>query len=255
MSDDTPTQRYPVGGEPVPPAGGVPPAVPPQGDGVPPAADPVPTPATTPLADPMAATTPMPDPASDAPTERFVPPPPPPVVPAGAGSDDLPPKKGKGLLITLISIGAALLLALIILLIILFTRGGEPTPTSSPSVSSPSPTPSETTPSPTPSETEAPPVVPGPAIASYTAAPTTVDCTAGGAQPVHFTWSTTGTTLWFGVGTNDASAEPFGTFPTTHEMDFNYQCGQTGAQQRYTITVQGENGEKTSQTIVIQETS
>ena len=57
---------------------------------------------------------------------------------------------------------------------------------------------------------------------------------------MHFTWSATGTTLWFGVGTDDASAEPFGTFPTTHEMDFNYQCGQDGAQQRYTITVQGE---------------
>ena len=97
--------------------------------------------------------------------------------------------------------------------------------------------------------------MPGPAIASYSAAPTTVDCAGVATATFHVAWQATGTTLWFGVGTNDASAEPFGTFPLNHEMDFNYQCGQPDSQQRYTITVQGENGEKTSQTIVVQETA
>jgi hypothetical protein len=37
-------------------------------------------------------------------------------------------------------------------------------------------------------------------------------------------------------------------------MEFNYQCGQAEKQQLYTITVQGENGEKASQSVIIRET-
>ena len=227
MSDDTPTQRFP---EP----NGTSPTTP-----VPP----------TPPAGPTSPTAPV---GNDAPTQRFEPPAPP-TTPGATGTGDEPPKKSKALLITLISIGAALLIAIILLLIWLFASG-QPTPshtTASPSIT-PSETPTET-PSASASPSE-PPAAAGPAIANYSAAPTTVDCTGVTSVPVHFAWQATGTTLWFGVGTDDASAEPFGTFPLNNEMDFNYQCGQTDAQQRYTITVQGENGEKISQTIVIRET-
>ena len=232
MSDDTPTQRYPVGGEPVPPVDATPPA---------------------PEADPAAAGTPAPDPAADAPTETLVPPPPPRGAVDQTTGDEPPKKRSKALMITLICIGSALLLALIILLIVLLTSEGTTEPTPSPAPSSPSPTPSAT-PSPTPTKTEEPPAAAAPSIATYSVDKTQVDCAGGGTVGVTFVWQTTGTTLWFGVGTNDASAEPFGTFPTTHTLPFNYQCGQTDSQQRYTITVQGENGDKISQTLVIRET-
>ena len=216
MSDDTPTQRYPVGGEPVPPAGATPPAS---------------------EADAAAAGTPAPDPAADAPTETLVPPPPPPGAVDQTTGDEPPKKRSKALMITLICIGSALLLALIILLIVLLTSEGTTEPTPSPAPSSPSPTPSAT-PTPTPTKTEEPPAAAAPSIATYSVDKTQVDCAGGGTVGVTFSWATTGVTLWFGVGTDDAKAEPFGTFPPTHTIDFDYQCGQPDLQQRYTITVE-----------------
>jgi hypothetical protein len=238
MSDDTPTQRYPAGGEPVPPAGANPPGA---------------EPPTAPLPDegasPTGATEPL-APDAEAPTELFAPPPPPPGTPGTGAGDEPPEKKSKALLITLISIGAALLLAIIILLILLFTGDGdEPEPTATPTSESPTPTPT-----PTPTQTEEPPPLPGPAIASFTGDPTSVDCSGGGTVPVDFSWATTGTALWFAPDLPDASAGG-APFPTTSTQTFNYECGQTGAQRIYTITVQGENGEKASQSVVIRETS
>jgi hypothetical protein len=237
MSDDTPTQRYPAGGEPVPPAGANPPGA---------------EPPTAPLPDegasPTGATEPL-APDAEAPTELFAPPPPPPGTPGTGAGDEPPEKKSKALLITLISIGAALLLAIIILLILLFTGDGdEPEPTATPTSESPTPTPT-----PTPTQTEEPPPLPGPAIASFTGDPTSVDCSGGGTVSVSFAWETTGTTLWFGEGAGDVSSTG-GTFPTTATQASNYACGAPNAQRLFSITVQGENGEKASQSVIISET-
>jgi hypothetical protein len=156
-----------------------------------------------------------------------------------------------------------LLLALIGVLIWFATSSGTPqaSPTAT-SSASPSPTPTATesespTPSPTPTETTAPPPpAPADVITSYTSSTQAVDCTGqgGGSVPVTFSWATTGTQLWFGVGTDDAHAEPYGDFPLNYTMDFDYQCGQPDQQQRYTVTVQRTDGTFQSETIVIRET-
>jgi hypothetical protein len=256
MSDDTPTQRYPEGFPPPGgPGGGT-------GDG------------TTPPTAPTTPNEPQPAASDDLPTERFsaagtvppaatVPPagtPPyaaaPPTVPPAAGPPTTtpPPKNNKGLIITLSIIGGVLLLLVIGLLIWIGVSGSpdpEPTPTDTPSAT---PTPTETpTPTPTPTETTAPP--PANVITSFTASTETADCTAavGGSVPVTFSWATTGVQLWFGVGTDDAKAEPFDTFPLNDTIDFDYQCGQPDLQQRYTITVERTDGSTQSQTIVIRE--
>jgi hypothetical protein len=212
-------------------------------------------------------------PLADAPTERFaaagagaaasVPPasvPPggtPP--PAGRTGDD--ERRSRGLIIGLAIAGGVLLLALIALLIWLATSQtpvAEPTESPTPSASaseSPSPSP---TPTPTPTETEEPPPPPPPAdaIASFTASAEQVDCTAAGGTsvPLTFSWAATGNRLWFGVGTDDASAAPFAEYPLNYTMDeVPYQCGQPGLQQRYTITVERTDGSHESKTLIIRE--
>ena len=253
MSDDTPTQRYPDG---FPPPGGRPPGEPEQ---------------------------PEPSPLADAPTERFaspdaaptapVPPAaaamPPAAVPAAPPTGTPPPpgpttdeeRRGRGLVIGLAIAAGVLLLALIALLIWLATaQNPAVVPTSSPT---PSTTPSATpepspTPTPTPSQTEEPPPPPPPAdaIANFTASTEQVDCTAAGGTsvPLTFSWAATGNRLWFGVGTDDASANPYSEYPLNYTMDdVSYQCGQPGQQQRYTITVERTDGSKESKTIIIRE--
>jgi hypothetical protein len=250
MSDDTPTQRYPEG---FPPPGGRP-------------------------GEPGSEQTPHePSPLADAPTERFdaagtVPPAAGTVPPAGAApaagtvppaaSDDDGRRKQRGVIIGLAIAAGVLLLALIGVLIWLAVSAGSPavTPTGSPT---PSDTPSESPePSPTPTETETtppPPPEPENVISNFTASTEQVDCTGqgGGSVPLVFSWATTGVTLWFGIGTDDANANPYSTFPlnyTTSDADgIAYQCGQPGQQQRYTITVKRSDGTFQSQTIIIRE--
>ncbi|AYF96970.1 hypothetical protein D7I47_01005 [Protaetiibacter intestinalis] len=72
-------------------------------------------------------------------------------------------------------------------------------------------------------------------------------------MPVTFSWATTGETLWFGIGTDDARSDPYGEFPLNYTTDIDYQCGQPGAQQRYTITVLRADGSTQSETIIIRE--
>jgi hypothetical protein len=201
----------------------------------------------------------MPAPGEDAPTELLGGPPVPPVDGDGTPpTEDDDARKRRRNLIILASIGGALLLALIIVIILLLTRGGaEPGPTPTPTTSSasptPTPTPTETpTPTPTPTETVPPPLPPASLITSYTSSTTSVDCSGGGPVPVTFSWSATGDTLWFGVGTENAKDEPYDTFPLNYTMDFDYQCGQESGSQMYTITVQS-GGEIESKTIVISE--
>lgn len=272
MSDDTPTQRYPEG---FPPPGGPKPG---EGDAQPAAsnadvpterfdalgADAEPTPAVEPAA-PTAATIPLVEPVADAGAV------PPAAVPPGAttASGD-GERRGKGLIIALASLAGVLLIALIALLI--WLANSNPPPAGDPSETpSATPTPSETaseTPSatPTPSETpeetpsaEPPPPPPPPAgaITSYSASTTSVDCSGGGPVPLTFSWAATGTRLWFGIGTDNASNQPFAEFPlvytTTAADGIAYQCGQPGGQQRYTITVEKSDGTYESKTIIIRE--
>lgn len=253
MSDDTPTQRYPEG-------------FPPPGGSRPPQPEPTPQPSA--------------DPIAELPTERFdaatpavgVPPsatglppaatiPPAGAVPPGAPGDD-GGRRQRGLIIGLIVAAGVLLLALIGVLVWLAVSG-SPTaaPTETPTASAtPSETPTPTpTPTPAPSETEEPPPPPPPpaeAIASFTASLEQVDCTASGGEPVPltFSWAASGARLWFGVGTDDAKANPFSEYPLNYTMDdVSYQCGQPGQQQRYTITVERSDGGTESKTLIIRE--
>ncbi len=279
MSDDTPTQRYPEG---FPPPGGKQPGG--TGpDGTQPGAD-QPGPAE-------------PSPLADAPTERFAAPTPAPqpgpgpvhepatipladatpadvppgAVPPGTVPPAATPPEGesskRGLIIALSVIAGVLLLALIGLLIWIAVGAGSPNPAPTETETpSPTPTASETpsaspTPTPTPTETT-PPAPPAPAdvITSFTASTQQVDCTGqtGSSVPLTFSWATTGTRLWFGVGTDDAKAAGIGEFPTTYtttpEDGISYQCGMPDKQQRYTITVERPDGSLQSETIVIRET-
>lgn len=199
--------------------------------------------------------------ATDTPTEMLVPPNEPPAEdPAGAASAD----KSKRTLIILLTVGGALLLAVLILLIVLLTRptgtppAPSPTPTASSATPTPTPTPTETptatpTPTPTPTATADPPPAPPSPISVFTASDTSVDCTSVSSVTVQFSWAATGQTLWFGVGTDNAKAEPYSDFPLNYTLDFDYQCGQPSGQQKYTITVESSGGDLTSKTIIIKE--
>lgn len=256
MSDDTPTQRYPEG---FPPAGSNPPVPP---------AEPTPTAPTAPDGlFPSAAS----EGVADAPTERFAAPatipPATAVPPAGPPASATPPTSGnggnnRGLIITLAVLAGVLLLALIGVLIWIAVAGGSPAPEPTATGSNtPSPTPTESespTPTPTPTETTAPP--PANVITSFTGSTSSVDCTGqgGGSVPIVFSWVTTGTNLWFGIGTDDAFENPYAKFPTTYTTTdadgIAYQCGQPEQQQSYTITVQRSDGSFQSQTLIVKET-
>ena len=226
MSDDTPTRRYPDG---FPPADGA------SGAG-----------------------------SQDAlPTERFAAPGT--EMPAGAPPDGppsapAPPSGSDGsqrrLVIALAVIGGVLLLAVIGLLIWIGVSSAGPAPVESPTPSaetpSPEPSPSET-PSPEPSETAPPP--PTNVIVSFTASTEAVDCAEDvSSVPVTFSWATNASTVWFGVGTDDAKLAPYDSYPGNHTLtDFPYQCCQPGGQQSYTISADRTDGSTQSQTIIVRE--
>lgn len=196
--------------------------------------------------------------SDDTPTERFTAP----TAPTPVAADDEP--RSRTLLYVLIGVGAALVVAIIILLIVLATRGtttpeakDTPAPSASPTptLTSPSPTP---TPTPSVSETEEaapppPPPAPSGPIESFTVDETSVDCDGNSSVTVHFAWKADGIGLWFGVGVNDAEAAPYAQYELEDELDFDYQCGQSSGQQKYTITVKSSGGVKTSQSIIITE--
>lgn len=195
--------------------------------------------------------------SDDTPTQRFD------AAGEPAPSEEvLEERKSRRLIIILASIGGALLLGVIVLLVVLLTRGGgAPGPTASPTTSptpgptpsaspSPSPTPA---PPPTPTTDPTPPPAPPSPIQSFDVDSTTVDCSGGGPVPMQFSWVATGETLYFGVGTDNAKNAPYGTYPLIYTLDIDYQCGQPGGQQRYTITVEQPNGDVTSDTITVSE--
>lgn len=191
-------------------------------------------------------------------------------LPAPAGAAAPAADTSRRTIIILLSVGGALLLAVAILLVVLLGRG---TPTPAPVGSetpSASPTPTETrpSPSPTPSETEedgdddngggnsgngGKNETSNGAIASFEASTAKVDCSNGGSVPVHFEWQADGVNLWFGIGTDNAKTAPYGSYNLVDELDVNYQCGQSGKQQRYTVTVELANGDINSATLIIKE--
>lgn len=175
----------------------------------------------------------------------------------------------KKLLITLIAVGGALLIALIVVLVLLFGQGGSgpqaaPTDSATPSDT---PEPSDT-PSDTPSPTATTPTEPDPApepdppapppapsdIISYTVSKSTVDCSSGNPVTITFHWNTTGDSVSFGVGTDFADAQPYETdLPAVGGRTIDYQCGQSGAQQKYAIAVFHNGQVIARQTMIVKE--
>jgi hypothetical protein len=112
------------------------------------------------------------------------------------------------------------------------------------------------TPEPTPSETEEPPPPPPPSdIVSYTVSKKTVDCSSNNPVPITFNWNTTGESVSFGVGTDFADSQPYESgLPPVGGRTIDYQCGQSGNQQKYSIAVFHNGSVIARQTIVVKET-
>ena len=200
--------------------------------------------------------------SDDTPTERY-----PdgfsPAEPVSAPADDEPDPRTRTLITVLAIVGSVLLLIVIGLLLWIALRGsGEATPpvaTDTETSASPTPTVSDTpsatpsaTPSPTPTET-LPPPPPEHAIGAFLADPTTVNCSGVSSVTVTFVWVASGTKAWFGVGTTDASLQPYEEVALEAEYPFEYQCGQATKQQIYTLTVLTDDGEKEHASVTIRE--
>lgn len=174
-------------------------------------------------------------------------------------------KQKRGLLIALIAVAGAILVALIVLIVVLVggqgddTAGPAPVPTATESESpepeeteSPEPTDEPTEePAASPSATAAPPPPPqSPSFATFTG-PNRATCPdTSGSVAITWSWSSTNAVnAWFGIGTNNAKAEPFEQVPTTATYTFNYQCSE--ASQRYTVTLEDSAGRLTHKTVEI----
>jgi cytoskeletal protein RodZ len=200
--------------------------------------------------------------SDDTPTQRFEQPTTPLPQAAGTVATDPAERQNRGMLIALIAIVAAVLVALIVVIVLLVgnanSNSAQPLPDNTASESaSPEPTESESPepsdepseePSASPSTPPAPPQSPsfatfiGPSVASC---PDTT-----GAVAITWSWSSTNAVnAWFGIGTNNAKAEPFESVPTTATYTFNYQCSE--ASQRYTVTLEDSAGRLTHSTVII----
>ena len=183
---------------------------------------------------------------------------------ADAGHETPAEKQKRGLLIALIAVAAAILIALIVLIVVLVGNARDdsagpvaaPTPTESTTpepTDSASPEPSDepsAEPSTSPSATTAPPPPPpqSPSFATFSG-PNRATC-PDTSSSVAITWSwssTNAVAAWFGIGTNNAKAEPFESVPTTATYTFNYQCSE--ASQRYTVTLEDSAGRLTHKTV------
>jgi cytoskeletal protein RodZ len=204
--------------------------------------------------------------SDETPTERFEPPTAP--LPQGAGGEasavttetEGPDRR---MLIALIAIAAAILVALVVLIVVLVGNAGSNTAQPGPEITaseseSPEPTPTETEspepsvePSTEPSATTAPPPpAQSPSFATFTGPDRATCPDTSSAVAITWTWSSTNAVnAWFGIGTNNAKAEPFESVPTTATYTFNYQCSE--ASQRYTVTLEDSAGRLTHKTVEI----
>lgn len=209
--------------------------------------------------------------SDDTPTERFHPPTTPlpatdtAAVGATATTAAAPGQQKRGVIIALIAIAGAILIALIVLIAVLVGNAGQndalPGPINTPSES---PTPDETEspepsvepsdePSESPSASTAPPPPAPPQSPSFAtfSGPSAAACPdESSSLAITWSWSSTNAVnAWFGIGTNNAKAEPFESVPTTATYTFNYQCSE--ASQRYTVTLEDSSGRLTHKTVVI----
>jgi cytoskeletal protein RodZ len=200
--------------------------------------------------------------SDETPTERFEPPTAP-LLSADSSTGAPEEKQKRGLLIALIAVAAAILLALIVLIVVLVsgqgddTAGPAPVPTATESLEpeeteSPEPSDEPTEePAASPSATTAPPPPPqSPSFATFSG-PNRATC-PDTSSSVAITWSwssTNAVAAWFGIGTNNAKAEPFESVPTTATYTFNYQCSE--ASQRYTVTLEDSAARLTHKTVEI----
>ncbi len=214
--------------------------------------------------------------SDDTPTERFDAPTEPLPRAEGAEADSSAPaeaeadeRQKRGMLIALLAVGGAILIALIVLIVVLLGNAQSddagPVPEFT-TTESPTPTPTETeTPEPSvepsdepsvgPSATSAPPPPPpqSPSFATFNG-PHKATC-PDTSSSVEITWSwSSGNAVnaWFGIGTNNAKAEPFESVPTTATYTFNYQCSE--ASQIYTVTLEDSSGRLTHKTVTVSRT-
>jgi hypothetical protein len=191
---------------------------------------------------------------------------------AGAGAGSIPParahvssqpaegeRKSRALLFWLIGLGAALLIAVIVLLAMFF-NGQDNTPVATATATpTETPTPSQT-PTPTQEPTEEPTPTPTPteepaAAPSFTSfeAPTSAGCEQGADNaPLTISWAgRDATTAYVGVGTDDASRDPFESDlpPVFTYTGLNYECELPS--QVYTVTLENADGLTTSQSVTI----
>lgn len=198
--------------------------------------------------------------SDETPTERFEQATTP--LPQSPSAADPAERQNRGMLIALIAIVAAVLVALIVVIVLLVgnanSNSAQPLPEMTESESaSPEPTESESPePSDEPSEEpsaspSAPPAPPqSPSFATFVG-PSVASC-PDTSSSVAITWSwssTNAVNAWFGIGTNNAKAEPFESVPTTATYTFNYQCSE--ASQRYTVTLEDSAGRLTHSTVII----
>lgn len=208
--------------------------------------------------------------SDDTPTERFHAPTEP--LPEAGGAVAAPAEstgdegQKRGMLIALLAIAGAILVALIVLIVVLLGNGGTDDAGPAPeftTTESPTPTPTETEspepseepsdePSEEPSATVAPPPPPpqSPSFATFSG-PNQAAC-PDSSSSVALTWSwssSNATGAWFGIGTQNAKAEPFESVPTTATYTFNYQCSE--ASQIYTVTLEDSSGRLTHKTVTV----
>ncbi len=167
-------------------------------------------------------------------------------------------KRGlSGAAIAAIVLGAILLIALAILIVALLQRGAGPAPTESPTptptaTTTPTPTPTPTpteTPTPTPTETQEE-AAPAPTFTVFQAENTANCPDETSAVPIFWSWSIDGaSTVWFGIGTDDARAEPYEEVPSTATYEFAYQCSEES--QLYTVTAENADGLVTHRTVEV----
>ncbi len=202
--------------------------------------------------------------SDDTPTQRFDAPTEP--LPKSEGEAAAPEERQKrGLLIALLAVAGAILIALIVLIVTLLGSNAADDDLPEPEITAsetPTPTPEETEspepseepsdePSEEPSATTAPPPAPqSPSFATFSG-PNKADCpdTSGSVQ-LTWSWSSSNaTSAWFGIGTQNAKAEPFESVPTTATYSFNYQCSE--ASQIYTVTLEDSSGRLTHKTVTV----
>lgn len=116
---------------------------------------------------------------------------------------------------------------------------------SPPATPTPTPTP---TPSETEDEEQPPSPPPAPevsAIIGYNVDKTDAGCTSDADSPsITFNWNTTGSSVTFAIGNPSAELGPFESgLPAVGGITVNYQCSEDGPDQIYAIAVIGPNGD------------